>query len=73
MSWKSERNGRIPTRLKMRRKQKNLSREEVAARAGISLSGYLDLEAGRWYPRLDTAYRLAPVLAAAVDELWPDD
>lgn len=58
------------SRFEHRRRELGLTQAEVAARAAISASQVSRIENGL-VPSLDAQRRLAHVLAASVDELWP--
>lgn len=58
--------------LKTRRKKLNLSQEAVAQASQISLSYYGVLERQQGCdPTLGVARRIAEVLGASLDDLWP--
>ncbi len=57
--------------LKTLRKNKRLSQEEVARRAGISLMGYIKIETGAVTPKLDTAYRIAHAIGERIEIVFP--
>lgn len=50
------------TKLTARREELNLTRREVAKKAGISYSHYCDIEAGKKNPSIIVAGRIAEVL-----------
>jgi transcriptional regulator with XRE-family HTH domain len=57
-------------RLKRLRAGRGLTQEELAARAGLSVSLVMALEQGkRGNPRLDTLLKLAAALGVTLDEL----
>jgi len=55
------------------RKLRNLTQEEVARRADISLSTYVKMESGRIQPKVKTALRVAFVLQFSPYDLFNDE
>jgi len=49
----------------------NLSQRDVAGAVGLTQSGYSKIERGTTTPDLRLARRIAAVLGASIDELWP--
>ena len=61
-------------RLKRLRQAAGISQQELASRAGLSVSLVAKLEHGKEAnPRLSTLYDLADILGAKLSELVPDD
>jgi len=61
------------SRLKKHRERSGLRREDLASRAGISLSYVLKLESDDPpTPGLDIARRVAEALGVTVDEVFPE-
>ena len=56
------------TRLKDLRKEKSLTREELATKSGMSHGAVRDYEQGRRKPSLENAIRLADALGVSVAE-----
>ena len=56
-------------RLKTKRGESMLSREELAAKAGIAVDSIALVESGSSTPNLDTAYALAVALGCGIDDL----
>jgi transcriptional regulator with XRE-family HTH domain len=59
----------LAIRIKELRKQKAISQEELAHRAGLSRTGMGFVETGKRWPRLDTLMKVAQGLNVTVDEL----
>lgn len=58
--------------LRVWRRVRDLTQAELAARAGLSAKHYSDLELGKFQPHLSTARKLAQILGATLEELFPD-
>lgn len=56
--------------LKAIRKNMRISGEEVASRAGIAYSTYLQIESGKSEPRLTTALKIAKALKTKIEVLF---
>jgi DNA-binding XRE family transcriptional regulator len=61
------------TTLRGHRKSAELTQQQVADAASIHRNTYLDYELGNRLPPLDVARRLADILSAEVESLWPAD
>ena len=59
-------------RMKLRRRARKLSQEEVAAAVQISASFYGNIERGRRIPSIDTLVAIANTLGASLDYLLAD-
>jgi transcriptional regulator with XRE-family HTH domain len=59
----------LAIRIKELRKQKAISQEELAHRAGLSRTGMGFVETGKRWPRLDTLMKVADGLNITLDEL----
>ncbi len=60
-------------RIRKLRKQKDLSQEELALRAGINTVYYGQLERGQKCPTIDTLYKIATGLQISIPELLSFD
>lgn len=59
------------SRLREIRKEKGLTIEEVARKAGLTLTGYRNIEIGEADPKLTSAKAIASALGVAIEEIWP--
>ena len=59
-------------RMKIKRRAKNMSQEEIAKAVQISMSFYGNIERGRRIPSIDTLVAIANVLEVGVDYLLAD-
>lgn len=59
----------LPERLKAARMERGLTRKELAKKAGITVKGIYNMEAGRNYPRLDTLVIVCNALDLSIDQL----
>ncbi len=59
------------TRLQRARCDKDLTQTAVAARVGLTQSGYSKIERGLITPDVMTAQKIADAVGVAVAELWP--
>jgi putative transcriptional regulator len=59
----------------LRQLQPGLTQEELARRCHVTRQTIIALEAGRYLPSLELAFRLARALAAGVEDVfqWADD
>ncbi|GAA4461841.1 hypothetical protein GCM10023093_07310 [Nemorincola caseinilytica] len=63
----------IPNTLREHRQKKYLAQIDIAARLGFRSSDRISRwEAGKTYPSLPNALRLANLLGAPIEELYPD-
>jgi putative transcriptional regulator len=60
----------MKNRLKELRAKFNITQEELAQRAKVTRQTIIALEAGKYSPSLELAFRLAKVLNTPVDELF---
>lgn len=60
----------MKNRLRELRAKFNITQEELAHRARVSRQTIIALEAGKYSPSLELAFRLAKVLNTPVDELF---
>lgn len=63
----------MKNRLKELRARFNITQEELAQRARVSRQTIIALEAGKYSPSLELAFRLSKVLNVPVDELFIAD
>lgn len=61
------------SRIRMMRKQKDMSQEELALQAGINTVYYGQLERGQKCPTIDTLYKIATGLEMSIPELLSFD
>ena len=61
--------GRLAMRLRQLRKVKELTQEDLARKAGVTLGYIARLETGRHDPKLSTLRKLAKALGVSVAEL----
>jgi DNA-binding XRE family transcriptional regulator len=59
-------------RLRALRKEKRLTQEQLARRAGVRQSAISMMESGQCRPQPSTLDKLAAELGVAVEELWPN-
>lgn len=64
-------NERFAENLRKVRKQKGISQEELAARAGLDLTTVNELENGNREPMLNTIVKLAKALGVSPKQLLP--
>lgn len=60
-------------RIREMRRERGWSQAELAATLGVSRQTVNALEAGRWDPRLEMAFKAAKVFDVRVDELFLTD
>ena len=60
----------MKNRLRELRAKFNITQEELAQRAKVTRQTIIALEAGKYSPSLELAFRLAKVLNTPVDELF---
>jgi len=58
------------TRIMERRKAQGMTREELAAKAGVSYGGVVKWETGERLPRVDFAIKIAKALKTTAEKLW---
>lgn len=57
--------------LKRIRENAGLTQEDLARKAGLTLSGLRQVETGRREPRLATAQAIASALGVPIEQIWP--
>ena len=62
--------GRVAHNLKIYRKQRGFSQEQLAERVGFSTRYYQRLESGRWSPNILTLYKVAKQLKIDTSNLF---
>lgn len=60
----------LSNRLRVARAERNVSQQEVAARAGVTRQTISSIETGQYCPSALLAFKLARVLEKRVDELF---
>lgn len=58
-------------RLRQLRKQADISQQQLAEKARVSINTVRALESGRVRPLLDTARAIAQALGVSPDDIWP--
>ena len=61
---------RITNQVKKHRLLASLTQEELAQKLGVSRQTVIAIESGKYSPTLETAFMLANVLGAGVEELF---
>lgn len=61
---------KIQNRLRLFRSRMNLTQADVARKSQISLRQYIDIENGKFMPRLKTAFAIAHALGETVDRIF---
>ncbi|RLG19921.1 transcriptional regulator [Candidatus Micrarchaeota archaeon] len=60
----------MKNRLKELRAKFNITQEELAQRTGVSRQTVIAIEAGKYNPSLELAFKLSNVLDAPIEELF---
>jgi putative transcriptional regulator len=61
---------RVANRIREWRQQGNLTQEQLAQRCGVTRQTIIALEAGRYSPSLELAFRLSRALGRTLDEVF---
>jgi transcriptional regulator with XRE-family HTH domain len=60
----------IPEVIKLRRKELNLTQEEIAKQIGVGRSQYANIEVGNCYPSIVVLYKMVKVLGISFEEMF---
>ena len=55
---------------RLRFERREMTQEELAARAGVTRQTIIALEAGKYYPSLELAFRIANVLGVHLEDVF---